>query len=327
MAVTRGSPKDASMTGAEERASITETARSLRADTTTAEVASAFEESGIGSILLKGPVLDRWLYSDGMRLYRDSDLLVAPRDIARAEEILARLGFEHAPLDDLTLDRPWHAHAWIRARDGANVDLHRTLIGVGASPEKVWTVLRAETQEAVVEGTTTQVLAPPALALHVALHAAQDGRRLGSPLEDLRRALDQVADGTWRSAALLAEELDAGPAFAAGLREDAGGVALAERLELSTTTTMEVALRTRAAPQLALSVEWLTRAPTLRGKAALIASKVFPPPAYMRSWAPVARRGRLWMASAYLWRVVWMALQAPAALRAWLSARQDVKGK
>jgi Uncharacterised nucleotidyltransferase len=327
MAATRGSTNGALLQGPEEHTSITQAARSLRADITTAEVTSAFEESGIRSILLKGPVLNRWLYADGMRPYRDSDLLVAPADITRAEEILARRGFEHAPLDDLTFDRPWHAHAWIRARDGANVDLHRTLIGVGAGAEKVWSVLWAQTQQALVEGTTAQVLAPPALALHVALHAAQDGRRLGSPLEDLRRALDQVNDATWRAAAALAEELDAGPAFAAGLREDAAGIALAERLELATTTTMEIALRARAAPQLALSVEWLTRAPTLRAKVALVASKVFPPPAYMRSWAPIARRGRLWMASAYLWRVVWMALQAPAALRAWLSAKQDVRRK
>ncbi len=320
-----GGPASGAGTRRPERdASIVQAARNLMADATTSEVVSAFMGAGIRSVLLKGPVLDAWLYGADVRPYRDSDLLVAPHDIEGAEDVLGELGFWHSPLDDLPGDRPWHAHAWLRKRDGANVDLHRTLIGVGVEPEALWAVLARHTEDMVLEGTALEVLAPPARALHVALHAAQDGRRLGSPLEDLRRALDLVDDATWRRAATVAEQLDALPAFAAGLRQEPSGARLAERLDLPTKMTMEIALRSKAAPQLALSIEWLTRAPTLRAKVALMASKLFPPADYMRSWAPIARRGPLWLATTYAWRVVWMALQAGPAIRAWREAGRDI---
>ncbi|CAN5749973.1 hypothetical protein BH18ACT15_BH18ACT15_13520 [soil metagenome] len=305
--------------------SIAQAARNLMADATTSEVVSAFREAGIRSILLKGPVLDAWLYAADVRPYRDSDLLIAPRYVDEAENALGSLGFSHSPLDDLPGDRPWHAHAWLREADGANVDLHRTLIGVGVEPDALWDVLSSKTEDMVVEGTTVEVLTPPARAMHVALHAAQDGRRLGSPLEDLRRALDRLDVAAWRQAMGVAEELDAVPAFAAGLRMETSGARLAERLELPTCTTMEIALRSQAAPQLALSIEWLSRAPTAKAKAALLASKLFPPADYMRSWAPIARRGPLWLLSAYAWRIAWMALQAPGAFRAWRAARHDIE--
>ncbi len=64
----------------------------------TAEVASAFASEGIGTVVLKGPVLARWLYPGEVRPYVDADLMVAPDDRARTVSVLKRLGFaEHCP--------------------------------------------------------------------------------------------------------------------------------------------------------------------------------------------------------------------------------------
>src|SRR6266571_2714839 len=77
-------------------------ARALLADATTCEVTTALRAARIRSILLKGPTIARWLYEQvSMRPYVDSDLMVADRDVCTAEEVLAGLGFEHAPLDDI----------------------------------------------------------------------------------------------------------------------------------------------------------------------------------------------------------------------------------
>lgn len=73
-------------------------ARNFAIDALTAEVVSAFTGEGIGTVVLKGPVLARWLYPGEVRPYVDSDLMVAPDDRARAVGVLERLGFaEHLP--------------------------------------------------------------------------------------------------------------------------------------------------------------------------------------------------------------------------------------
>src|SRR5437763_10353307 len=87
----------------------------LAMDAGTVEVLKALNAAGIEAILLRGPALDRLLYSQrGERSYTDADLLVAPDDYAKAEEILAGLGFR--PYGDAGgfADTPGHARAWRR---------------------------------------------------------------------------------------------------------------------------------------------------------------------------------------------------------------------
>ena len=114
----------------------------LRADLVAAEVTEAFRGAGIRSILLRGPSIARHLYGAGdSRSYEDTDLLVAPVAMAAAEQILADHGFTHrAVLSQHPDDRPPWARTWKRA-DGGNVDLHRTIVGVGATPDETWKVL------------------------------------------------------------------------------------------------------------------------------------------------------------------------------------------
>jgi hypothetical protein len=301
------------------------TGQQLKADLTTLEVVGKFDEEGLRSILLKGPSWSSLYGEEERRPYVDSDLLVSPENIKRAEQILQRLRFEHPPLDDTPGDRPWHAHAWLRRSDERVLDLHRTLIGVGLPPSVLWEVLSQETETMSLRGKDVEILNPAGRALHVGLHAAQDGIKLGKPLDDLRRALERTPIEVWRKAASLARRLQAESAFARGLGQNPEGARLAHELGLESAPTMEVELRALGAPQIALTMEWVARSGGLRTKAALLARKLLPSPEFMRSWSPLAKRGRLGLVAAYAWRVVWGIGRLPLALSYMRKAHRERK--
>ncbi len=315
-----------SVRGVRPDSEVVAAARTLVAEALVPEVASALKVAGVRCILLKGLAVERWLYQDGSRTYKDTDLLVDPVSVGAAESVLQDLGFEHPPRDDIPLDRPWHAHAWHR-RDGVgSIDLHRTLIGVGVSAEELWQILSAHTEVIRVADTDVEILDPSARALHVALHAAQDGARRGTARDDLIRALEQLSPDLWIEAADLAVRLRAVPAFVAGLSLVPAGAELATRLSLPHhEASVETSLRAQAAPSVALGFDWLVNTPGLRRKLLLVTHKLFPSAAFMRAWSPVARRGPLFLVLAYLWRLVWLCGSTPRALRAWRRARRELR--
>jgi Uncharacterised nucleotidyltransferase len=298
----------------------------LRVDSVTREVVTAMRDAGIRTVLLKGPSTAAWLYGgNAARPYGDSDLLVAPGAYPQAGHVLRELGF--SPVVDL-----WHSGSqeWLRSSDASCVDLHRSLIGVLASPQTVWDELASETETLGVGGIEVEVLRIPARALHVALHAAQHGEEAGRPREDLTRALRSADERVWRQAADLARRIDAVSAFAAGLRLDPAGELLAERLELSGGPLPSVALRAGPGIPVAIALESLARERSLRARARLSLRSLVPSPLYMRRWSamhmtrwPTAVRGRpLGLAVAYLWRPIWILLRLPKAISAWRRARR-----
>ena len=301
----------------------------LRIDAATAEVLARLEAGGVGALLLKGPSFAAWLYRDGERLvYKDVDLLIAPGDMDAVAGALAELGFRQR-VEQKALPRWWlgHASEWWRATDGVQIDVHRTLSGIGVDANTAWVTLSAETDELAVAGRGARTFTLPALALHVALHAAHHGADAGKPLDDLERALEIADDELWSRAAALAEELDATDAFAAGLRLKPAGVAVAERLALPAGGSVEVALRAASAPAEALGFERLARASTWRERADIVGHKLLPPPEFMRHWSPAAAGSRRMLILAYLRRPFWIAGRAPRALGAWLQTRRRVHHK
>ncbi len=283
-------------------------ARSLTVDRATAEVVVALRESGVRSIVLRGPALVRRLYEPGVpRPYVDVDLLVPPGGVGAAEPVLERFGFELLVGDrDLHGHRPLHAHEWTRRRDHVSVDVHRTLSGVGAPPSELWGLIAGEAVTQIVAGVEIEVPSDAGLAFVVSLHAAHHSFLRPKTLRDLERAVERLPRETWSRAVELATCADAVPAFAAGLRLVPAGSRLADALALPRDRTVEVALRAWAAPPLALGLDWLTRTPGVRPRARLVVRTVAPSPGALRLWRPLARRGRRGLVGAYVSHPFWL---------------------
>jgi hypothetical protein len=300
-------------------------ANNLRVDAATAEVLPALEAAGARTLLLKGATIARWLYPDGQprRRYTDVDVLVAPGDDDEAAAALRRLGY--APeVDEASMPSWWreHAVAWRRADDPVDIDVHATIVGVGASRARLWEALAADAVTIDVAGAVVRAPALPARALHLALHAAQDARENARAIEEVALAVRSADEPLWRAAAALAADLDAMGALAAGLRLTAEGAALATRLGLAEDGDPTVRLRAGGAPGQALTVERLARAPRARDRATIVARKLVPPATFMRHWSPLARRGPAGLVLAYFVRPVWVLARTPRALRAWHRARR-----
>ena len=300
----------------------------MRIDAATAEVLRRFDAAGVDCVLLKGPALTSWLYAEGARRsYLDTDLLVRPGHEATAESALRSLGFERR-WDQSTLPDWWQEHGsdWFRPGDGVVVDLHRSLPGVGADAELVWSTLAATTDTLTVAGYDVQTLSVPGRALHVSLHAIQHGADWGKGRGDLERALEVADDPTWREAAALATRIEGIDAFAAGLRMLPRGEELADRMGLPAAVSVDVALRASAPPPVALGFEQLARAHGLRARLGIGMRKLFPPREFLAHWDPRARESRGRFLLARVKRPMWVLASAPRGFRAWWRARRQVRG-
>jgi Uncharacterised nucleotidyltransferase len=291
----------------------------LAADAVAAEVVRELDRRGIRTLVLRGRGIARWLYREGERDYGDVDLLVEPDSIERAEQALRELGFRGSPLQPLKRLQPRHAEMWVHGTTPP-VDLHRTIVGVAASDRKVWAALWAHSQSITLRGVAVKTLDHAGLLVILTLHAAQHG--LEAATRDLAVALTCVGSEEWEQAAGLATQLKALPAFGAGLRMFPSGRELADRLGIHVGAIPETLLRSEAAPDLALGLNWAADLPSARLRARFVASKVFPDPDSMRVSSGIARRGRSGLAAAYLQRLLWLAIRAPRAIRAVRRARR-----
>lgn len=295
--------------------------RNLIVDRTTVEVWEELRRREVDALLLKGPTLARWLYEpEHARTYSDTDLLVAPDSVDVVEEVLDSLGFELPPIysDD---ERPGYEHAWVRRSDGVRVDLHWSLVGAGVEPAVMWHVLWPEAVPFDLHGAEVTALSEAGRALHVALHAAQHGDELGSAMDDLERAV-HADRSTWKRAHELAQSLDAVYAFSAGLRLHARGAEIADEFELPEEVPLDIAMRAAAVPPHALSLQWFLSQKGIGRKVRLIARNLFPPPGFMREWSPLARKGRIGLLLAYLWRPFHLLGRLAVAVRALLGMRR-----
>jgi hypothetical protein len=305
--------------------SVLAAARGLSIDSVTAEVTTELQARGVPLVLLKGPSIARWLYRDGTaRHYADTDLLVPPEAEPRAQEVLRAIGFEAEVGVGVPDPGVADMHQWTRA--GTHVELHVSLVGIGASPQEVWSALGAQTVEMEVADAQVPVLGLAQRTFHVALHAAQHGAAEAQPMADLERAVDQLPRELWAQAAAIARRLRASAAFAAGLRLSPAGAALADELALPLASTVETVLRAQSSPPLALGFQRLHNAPGARARLRRVLRHVIPSPAFMRWWSPLARRGYGGLALTYLWRPIWVAWHLVPGWRAWRGARRTTVG-
>jgi hypothetical protein len=212
-------------------------ARRLSLEATAADVVTGLGAAGITAIVLKGPVTARRQYPGELRPCVDVDLLVPPDATVAACRWLHRHGFHADAADALVLRRP---------RDGATVDLHRTLGGATAIPERTWQVLAGHAVAFDLHGRSVLALDEAAHACHLALHAANSGNRKPKPRADLDRAVASVPLPTWAQALTIARQLGAEPTLVAALRcYAADGDRVADALGLPSRAAF--AARVRAA--------------------------------------------------------------------------------
>jgi hypothetical protein len=296
-------------------------ARELALDCALADVVNALDARGVSALLLKGPALSRWLYEDqSARKYGDIDLLVDPVHFDQAESCLRELGFTSFDSGLQPHDR--HHEVWTGPGPyPALLELHRTLYLLSVSPERVWKHMRSEAQTLKIAGA--EVLSPgfPALALIVALHAAQHGRDAALPLEDLKRAVAIGDVAVWTQAVALARELECLPAFAAGLKLIPEGGELAHRLGIAAEgDTRSLRLMAATPPPTAIGIEALFTTSGLAPRMRLLKGELMPSAGFMRGTYPLARRGRAGLLGAYLLRPLSLAVKLPRGLVAWLRA-------
>lgn len=295
----------------------------MRIDAQGAEVRGRLEAAGIDCLLLKGRAFAQLLYApDEIRVYGDSDLLVAEHDLPGAAAILRELAYRdlgHAALH--VAPEPLHAEHWARESDHAAVDLHWRLRGSLAPAGLVFAELWAHSAEADIGGRTTRILDPVATALLCSLHVAQHARGAPGPRADLERALDRLPTSTWVAAAALATRIDAHEAFTDGLRLTPTATELADALGLAPAASIGRRLSTGTGPWGATALQWLIEHRDSRARVTIAARFLFPPPRSMRRFHPLARRGPLGLLFAYVCRPIDVAVKAPDAVSHWRAAR------
>jgi hypothetical protein len=319
--------RDPSMSEALRAAAV-----SFAIDSVTAEVAKALEAASIPSVVLKGPGIATWLYAgDAPRLYGDSDLLLRRGDWEQAKAVLEGMGFE----DDLgPLAHPrmesGAGYPWLRPSDRASADLHYTLFGVGAEPEVLWEAIWSDAVHEVVGGAELSLPSRPARLLHICLHAVQHGGDTSEgwekPMRDLDRALAKASRETWAQALELAQSVEAAPTFTTGLRFLPKGREIAAEIGAVQAPGADAALRLSRVP-MAEGFRELAEASGLRERLSIVARELFPNASFMRWWSPLARRGRLGLFLAYLWRPWWLLLHAPKGLLTWWRAGRQVSAR
>jgi hypothetical protein len=299
-------------------------AAGLAVDRTTGEIFDALDAAEVPALLLKGPGVALWLYTDPTeRPYGDTDLLVPPQAEAAAQGVLRELGFrpstgtgEPDP-DGVALN-----HIWQRGNEMA--ELHVSLVGIRAARELAWQVLSAQADKIEVGGRPVPVPCEAARAFHLAGHAAQHGRLEPKPLHDLELGIERLSLNTWREAAQIAQRLDATSAFTIGLSLIPAWASLLRRLHIEVRRDVEATLRAEN-QDLALGFARLAKLPTRRAKLARLVHVAFPNRSFMRWWTPLARRGPASLAVAYLWRPIWLVTRGPGAFRAWQVARRRAR--
>jgi Uncharacterised nucleotidyltransferase len=295
----------------------------LAQDAATAEVVSALEARGIRAILLKGAAIAARLYDDpAQRPYSDGDLLVEPSRYREAVRVLEGLGYVDS-LGDVREAGLYHARSF-RRRTSA-IDLHWRLPAT-TDGAMTWAALSANTQPQFIGGREIETLTDAGLAVVICCHVVHHGPAQ-QPRQDLEQALQRFDRQVWRRAAHIAGELGIRDFLAAGLREHPGGDRLAGELGLPADTTAEIQSLLAGPTPLSDGFIRLGKVTSVREFVAVLAGDLFPSPAFMRQAWSFTRRGRAALALGYLYRPLWLALNAPPAYWRWRRANRVATGR
>jgi hypothetical protein len=295
--------------------------RAIELEAATVAAFEAFDTARVDALLLKGPALAQRLYGHGeSRAYFDVDLLVPPWGLASARIALTKLGYKSFDVSGVVdLGGVQHGEVWAGQgdrSDGIWIDLHWRLSGCAAAADVVWRALAGGRDSIELRGREVAVLGDDGLALNLALHAAQHGLGDRKPIEDLERGIKRWTIEIWRSAAGLAEKVEAIPVFAAGLRLVPSGAQLASRLGMPPTAELEWEIMHRERrPRGTFHLEAMADARGLREHARVLLRSLFPSREWIESQFPWAGRSRPLLLAAYARHLIRTPIWAARAAR------------
>jgi hypothetical protein len=147
-------------------------------------ILAAFHRADLPVIALKGPCLAERLYGDAsVRTCHDLDLLVRCTDLARAEQLLAEIGFQPNSIAD-DYHRPW-------SRKALNLELHHNV----ENPQAFEFDLDAAWARATLSqfhGVPVRLFAPSDELLYLCLHAVRHRFERLSVILDLALAFRRL---------------------------------------------------------------------------------------------------------------------------------------
>ncbi|MEV4495930.1 nucleotidyltransferase family protein [Micromonospora arborensis] len=299
--------------------------RCLALDALAASTSDVLAGHSVDSVLLKGAGLAHRLGVD--RLYADVDLLVAPATVTAAQAALQAAGYRpRLPRDLHVVAATWHEQPWHAPGPlPLTMELHRGFAGVGDYDE-LWRSLRLGADHLDLAGGRVLVPDEAGTALIAALHAASPAG-FGKPARDLARALAVFSPDTWEAAGRLAARCDAVPAFTVGLGLLPAGVAVANRLGLSSTRGPSSAwLAARLATPTAVGLAHLADVSGPGHRLRVLSRLVLPLPVHLRQFDARAHHGRLGLLWAYVRRIGRHVRLLPRVLRELRTARRRQHG-
>jgi len=199
--------------------------RVLRLTADLLKVVRLLEDGGVPVIPLKGPALAELAFGDlASRCFADLDLLISPRDIARAREILLGAGIlfdarEKAPLPaDRLLAMKMKRHlAYRLSPQSTHIELHWQLGGYCYPRALPVAAFFARSEVRVIAGHPLRVLSREDLALHLCYHGAQHYWCKFSHLADFAFIMRQLEPSRWHSVIAAAKQQAVSRIFLTGL--------------------------------------------------------------------------------------------------------------
>jgi hypothetical protein len=277
-------------------------AERLRLDVLTVDVCRRLDVAGVPNVVLKGPSSALWLYEPPRR-YVDVDVLVPLSRVDDAAGALTNAGIATRSAGAVGEEA---SHSLLMVSpSGYEVDLHVSLPMVPTVGDRAWEVLRTHIEPMDIGVGTVPVLDEAGRCLVLTLHAVSSGEMSSRTTEDLRRALAAASADSWRAARELADAIEVGDFFEAGLVLAGQGdvSALSDRAYLSIV----------GAPSAAFALRRLAGLPLAARPRALL-REIFPSRGFMQRMYPDAQTPTR-LARAHLDRWQTITRQLPHAWR------------
>ena len=146
-------------------------------------------QAGVRVCVVKGASLLGWIYAMGERPMQDVDLLIAPRDRARAASALLAAGYTRVPRPHSPTGMWLHPTLDWQSPSGVLVDLHTTLGALLRFPVPSAEILARAVAHPSLGPHALRHCHADAIVLHALDVAKDDGARKRSADEDLARLL------------------------------------------------------------------------------------------------------------------------------------------